>query len=324
MKTTSLFDLVADELTLVERELFNGLNSEINLISEVGNHILKSGGKRFRPFISLLVSRFFSPQGRDHIDLACALEYLHTATLLHDDVVDNGKVRRGSFTANSIWGDKISIVVGDFFLSSAFSLLVKIGNLEILKIFSETTSKMVKGESFEMNHLGNLNITEEDYFSIITDKTASLFSAACECSAILGKAPSRFRKALSLYGLNMGIAFQLIDDLLDYIGEEEELGKVIGKDLKEKKITLPLIFTLKLLSPEDKEEIQKILKKDELNKEDFALISKIIKDKGGFAYVSKKAENYCKVAKNELRVLPSSPEKYALLQAADYILERKS
>ena len=324
MKSTKLFDLVADELSQVEAELFHGLNSGIHVIDEVGNHILKSGGKRFRPLIALLVSRFFNYQGKHHIDLACALEYLHTATLLHDDVVDNGRVRRGSSTANSVWGDKTSVLVGDFLFSYSFSLLVRIGILNILKIFSETTSQMAKGETFELNHLGNLDLSEEDYFSIITDKTASLFSAACECSAILGEAQEEVQHALRSYGLNLGIAFQLIDDLLDYVASEEEFGKSIGKDLKEKKVTLPLIYTLRNLTDEKKRKVQATLNKNVLSEDKVSCIIRLVKDEGGFDCVLKQAKKYSELAKENLRSLPSSPEKKALLEAADYVVERKS
>jgi octaprenyl-diphosphate synthase len=319
-----LFDLVADELSQVEAELFHGLNSGIHVIDEVGNHILKSGGKRFRPLIALLVSRFFNYQGKHHIDLACALEYLHTATLLHDDVVDNGRIRRGSSTANSVWGDKTSVLVGDFLFSYSFSLLVRIGILNILKIFSETTSQMAKGETFELNHLGNLDLSEEDYFSIITDKTASLFSAACECSAILGEAQQEVQHALGSYGLNLGIAFQLIDDLLDYVASEEEFGKSIGKDLKEKKVTLPLIYTLRNLTDEKKRKVQATLNKNVLSEDKVSWIIRLVKDEGGFDCVLKQAKKYSELAKENLRSLPSSPEKNALLEAADYVVERKN
>jgi octaprenyl-diphosphate synthase len=319
-----LFDLVADELSQVEAELFHGLNSGIHVIDEVGNHILKSGGKRFRPLIALLVSRFFNYQGKHHIDLACALEYLHTATLLHDDVVDNGRIRRGSYTANSVWGDKTSVLVGDFLFSYSFSLLVRIGILNILKIFSETTSQMAKGETFELNHLGNLDLSEEDYFSIITDKTASLFSAACECSAILGEAQQEVQHALGSYGLNLGIAFQLIDDLLDYVASEEEFGKSIGKDLKEKKVTLPLIYTLRNLTDEKKRKVQATLNKNVLSEDKVSWIIRLVKDEGGFDCVLKQAKKYSELAKENLRSLPSSPEKNALLEAADYVVERKN
>jgi octaprenyl-diphosphate synthase len=239
-------------------------------------------------------------------------------------VVDNGRVRRGSFTANSVWGDKTSVLVGDFFFSYSFSLLVKIGILKILKIFSETTSQMAKGETFELNHIGDLNLTEEDYFSIITDKTACLFSAACECNAILGKAQEDVQHSLKAYGLNLGIAFQLIDDLLDYVATEEEFGKSIGKDLKEKKITLPLIYTLLNLTNEKKKKVQAILNKDVLSEDEVSWIIRLVKDECGFDYVLKQAKKYSELAKENLRSLSSSPEKPALLEAADYVVERKS
>jgi octaprenyl-diphosphate synthase len=319
-----LFDLVADELNQVEVELFQGLNSGILLIDEVGTHILKSGGKRFRPLIALLVSRFFNYQGKDHINLACALEYLHTATLLHDDVVDNGRIRRGNPSANSVWGDKVSVLAGDFLFSHSFSLLVKIGILKILKVFSKTTSQMAKGETLELNHLGDLNLSERDYFSIITDKTASLFSAACESSAILGKAQKEVQHSLKIYGLNLGIAFQLIDDLLDYIGSSEEFGKSIGKDLKEKKITLPLIHTLWQLTEEKKKDVKAILENEVLNEDSVSRIIQLITEEGGIDYTLKQAKIYSQQAKENLSPLPSSPEKIALLEAADYVVERKS
>jgi octaprenyl-diphosphate synthase len=244
--------------------------------------------------------------------------------LLHDDVVDNGRVRRGSSTANSVWGDKTSVLVGDFFFSYSFSLLVKIGILKILKIFSDTTSLMAKGETFELNHLGNLDLSEEDYFSIITDKTASLFAAACECSAILGEAQEDVQYALRSYGLNLGIAFQLTDDLLDYVASEEEFGKSIGKDLKEKKVTLPLIYTLQNLMDDKKKKVYAILKKNVLSEDEISWIIRLVEQEGGTDYVMKQAKNYRELAKKNLHCLSPSPEKTALLEAADYVVARKS
>ena len=324
MVSPKLFELVADELNAVETELFQGLNSGVLLIDEVSSHILKSGGKRFRPLIALLVSRFCKYQGNDHIHLACALEYLHTATLLHDDVVDNGRIRRGNLTANSVWGDKVSVLAGDFLFSHSFTLLVRIGILKILKVFSETTSQMAKGETSELNHLGDLDLSEKDYFSIIIDKTASLFSAACESGALLGKAQTGTQEALRQYGLNLGIAFQLTDDLLDYVATEEKFGKHIGKDLREKKITLPLIYTLQHMEPAAKSEARAILAHESLDEDDVARIISMTKESGGTAYVLDQARRYSDLATENLRLLPSSPEKAALLDAADYVVKRKS
>jgi octaprenyl-diphosphate synthase len=316
-------DLVAEEMKAVEAEMAKNLLSEITMIPTVSRYLIASGGKRFRPILLLLCAHLCGYRGPRAAPLASTIEYIHTATLLHDDVVDRAFVRRGMASANSVWGDGASVLVGDFLFTKSFSLIVQDGNLRILEVVSGATTRMAEGEVMQMVKMGDPAITEKEYYYVVTNKTAVLISAACQMGGILGTASPDKEGALADFGLNLGIAFQLMDDTLDYISAEETLGKAIGQDLNEGKITLPLIQVLKVCSPAEKERLRQIIRDRDRREVDLEYVMKVVKDCGGIEYTIQAAENFIKKAKNSLSPFPISREKEALQTLADYSIRRK-
>jgi len=325
-KTTSLdgvLELIRDDLDKVDHEFRKNLRSNVPIISSIGEHLLFSGGKRYRAKLLLLSAKMCNYRGDRHISMASLIEFIHTATLLHDDVVDKAELRRGIDSANSIWGNEASVLVGDFLFTKCFSLMVENGNWRILQTISKATTTMAEGELEELMKTNDLSLTEKDYLSIITRKTASLISAATQIGAILGNVSEEREWALSEFGMDVGIAFQLIDDNLDYTSNEEEFGKKIGIDLQDGKITLPLIFTLNHCNREEREFIQKTVESHPITKEVFFRVVEIIKKYHGVHYTWKKAKRYVERAKRHLNLFPNSREKEALFTLANYVLERK-
>jgi octaprenyl-diphosphate synthase len=315
--------LIGDELEKVEIELINVLSSDVPVINKAGGYIIGGGGKRFRPLMLLLVAKCCNYSGDKHIKLACIFEYIHTATLLHDDVLDHAKTRRGNSSVNSVWGNQISVLVGDYLLSKAFSFLVEIGNIKIMKVVSDATTQVAEGETMQTEKSNDANLTEDEYITIISKKTASLIAAACQAGAILGDASPKLEDNFRNYGLNLGIAFQMVDDALDYIAEDKKFGKAICKDLQEGKITLPLIHTLKEASAKDRETILKILKNNCFDEEKTSIITKLMEEYQGVNYVLSRAREYISSSLLYLKELDSSPIKDALIDTANYTLERK-
>ncbi len=319
----AVHDLIRNDLEKVDHEFRKNLRSSVPIISSIGEHLLFSGGKRIRARLLLLSAKLCGYQGDHHISMASMIEFIHTATLLHDDVVDRAELRRGSNSANSIWGNEASVLVGDFLFTKCFSLMVETGNWRILEIISKATTIMAEGELDELIKTNDLALTEEDYLSIITRKTAYLISSATQIGAILGNVPEEREIALSEFGMDVGIAFQLIDDNLDYTSKEEEFGKRIGIDLQDGKITLPLIFTLKHCNQEEKDSIQKIVESHPITKESFFQVAKMIEQYHGIHYAWEKAKGYIEKAKKHLHLFPNSREKESLYALADYVLERR-
>jgi octaprenyl-diphosphate synthase len=324
MTVVEAFDLISGELQKVEGVLEQNIESQVKIIPEVGDYLLKSGGKRFRPSLLILSTRLCGYSGERHINLASALEFIHTASLLHDDVMDDAKLRRGRSSVNSIWGDKTSILVGDYLFSRSSSLVAQDGDLRITKIFAEFMSRMAEGELLQHVRSKKITLNEDDYLSIITKKTALLISVACQVGAILGKASPEEESALLDFGMDLGVAFQLKDDCLDYTSEKEELGKGIGTDLKEGKVTLPLIFALKKCTSQERKEIKKIVSATVLKKKELSKVTDLIEKYGGINYALERANEYLTGAKQYLNIFPDSPEKYALRLMADYAIARKS
>jgi len=314
---------ITEELREVEAEMAKNLFSEIAMIPTVSRYLISSGGKRFRPILLLLCAHMCGYCGPRAVPLASTVEFIHTATLLHDDVVDRAFMRRGLASANSVWGDGASVLVGDFLFSKSFSLIVKDGNLDILGVVSEATTRMAEGEVMQLVKMGNPEITEEDYYFVVTNKTAVLISAACRIGGILGGISPGEGKALADFGLNLGIAFQLMDDTLDYVSEEETLGKAIGKDLEEGKITLPLIHTLQVCSPAEKDRLNRIIKSQDRQEDDLQFALKVIHERGGVEYTMNRAEGFVEESKSFLASFPLSREKEALAAIADYTVKRK-
>jgi len=318
-----VLEWIGNDLEKVDKEFRKNLKSEVPIISAIGEHLLLSGGKRFRPTLLLLSAALCGYHGDHHISLASLIEFIHTATLLHDDVVDRAELRRGSMSANSIWGNEACVLVGDFLFTKCFSLMVENSNLKVLRTISRATTLMAEGELEELIKTNDLTLTEEGYLSIIARKTAALISAATQIGAILGNVSEEREEALYQFGMDLGIAFQLIDDNLDYTSEEKEFGKKIGIDLQDGKITLPLIFTLSRCNEEERVLIRETVDCQPITKEAFFRVAEIIGRYHGVQYTWEKAKVYVEKAKGHLHLFPNSKEKEALYILADYVLERR-
>ena len=315
--------LIEEDLKTLESSIQKLIATRVSFIKEIVNYIIKSGGKRVRPILVILTAKLCGYKNEKHISYAAIIEFIHTATLLHDDVVDNAQTRRGSSTANIVWGNEPSVLVGDFLYSKSFELMAEDGNHEILKTISKATTALSEGEILELLKTSDIDTREEEYFEIIGNKTAVLFSAACEIGAILGNIDKEKRLSLKNFGYNLGIAFQLTDDMLDYISCDNILGKHVGTDLKEGKVTLPLIHTLKLTNEKEKTSIKKVLDKNIVTIKDFERVRNIILKHGGTEYASTIAKQYIDTTKKFLNIFQPSPYKNALLSLADYMLKRE-
>jgi len=310
VKKIDFLTIIQGELKKVEKELWSQVSSAHSLSSEVSKYVFKSGGKRLRPALLLLCAKHYNYNGESTIQLAAAIELIHTASLLHDDVVDEATLRRGTASVNSVWGNRISILVGDFLFAKASAILSRYTKYEVIKIVSNTMLKMVEGELLQMSKNKNHGTTEKDYIEIIDKKTADLLSIACKIGASLGGAKPAEINSWSNFGKYFGIAFQIIDDTLDYSSTENEFGKAIGNDLKEGKLTLPLIHVLKTCS---KKEHKKVLH----------YIQKLINKYNSIDYAKKKAMEFSQIAVNELKKLKPSEARYALERLSEYIIERR-
>jgi len=310
-----------EDLKRVDQEFRKNLRSHVPIIAAIGEHLLRSGGKRVRAKLLLLSAKLCDYSGENHISMASLIEFIHTATLLHDDVVDNAKWRRGVKSANAEWGNEACVLVGDFLFTKCFTRMVESNNWRILHTISKATTIIAEGELEELIRTNDLSLTEEKYLSIIARKTAYLISAATQIGAILGNASEEKEDALAKFGMEVGIAFQLIDDNLDYTSHES--GKEIGMDLQEGKITLPLIFTLKNCDPGEKAFIQETVKAQPITERAFLRVLEIIERYRGVQYTREKAKEYVGRAKERLQLFPNSREKEALCTLADYVLERK-
>ncbi len=318
----SALSLIETELKRVEQQFRNDLCSEVPLIRKVGEYVLSSGGKRIRPALLLLSARMCGYRGERHVSLASVIEFIHTATLLHDDVVDNASLRRGIAAANTLWGNQASVLVGDYLFSKSFSIMVQDGDLDILRVISAATTKIAEGEVVQLVCMCDPDITEERYVEIVRCKTAILLATACQAGAILGNAAGGMEEALRDFGMDLGIAFQLIDDTLDYVASEEQLGKDIGHDLKEGKITLPLIHTLRTCSLSEKKLVSDIIASDTQKVEDLHEIISLVHAYGGIEFAVDRARSYVERGKSRLGMFPDSKEKLALMELADYVVTR--
>lgn len=314
--------LVKDEMQAVEDQFKKHLASDVQLISQVGQYVLSSGGKRFRPMLLLLSARLCGYRGDKHIELAGVVEFIHTATLLHDDVVDSASLRRGNRSANSVWGNQASVLVGDFLFAKSFSVMVGSESLKILQLLSDTTTQLAEGEILQLINTCDLEVDEARYLQVVRDKTAILIAAACQVGAVLAGVPEADELALREFGLEIGTAFQLMDDALDYVADQEDFGKQKGHDLFEGKMTLPLIHAYASASAEEQAEIARIVEAEDLGQEDLAYICELIDSKGGIAYTRSKALQRVARAKALLASFPDSPARQALFALADYVVTR--
>jgi octaprenyl-diphosphate synthase len=319
-----IYSRVRPDLERIEAELERHLSSSVPLISTIGRHIMGSGGKRLRPLLMILSARLCGYQGNHDAPLAAVFEFLHASSLLHDDVVDNAEFRRSQPAANVLWGNQGVVLVGDFLYSKSILMTVGYNNIRILQALSEATTLMAEGEVLQLIHADNLEIVEQDYLEVITRKTAALISAACQIGAILGGAGTEQEEALRAYGHDLGIAFQLIDDTLDYTGDVNELGKPVGNDIQQGKATLPLIFAFRNGNSLEKKRLRELFNAEQLAPEHFHEVREWVARSGGIAYTRQLAMEYVENAKSAIQIFPVHPTKEVLLDIADYVIWRRA
>jgi len=318
-----IYARIRPDLERIEAEIDRHLTSSVPLIAVVGRYIMGSGGKRLRPLLMILSARLCGYQGNQDAPLAVVFEYIHAASLLHDDVVDKAEFRRNHPAANTLWGNPAVVLVGDFLYAKSFLMTVGYNSIKILRVLSETTTKMAEGEVLQHIHADNLEINEEEYLEVINRKTAVLISAACQVGGIFGGANEAQEEALRLYGHHLGIAFQLIDDTLDFTGKLEELGKPIGNDVQEGKATLPLIHALHHSPAEEKDQLRKIFSADKILPKDFEHLQDLVIRSGGIDRTVRLAMAHVQQAKDLLAIFPISPSREVLLDIADYVIHRR-
>ena len=314
---------VDDKLTLVEEKIKAKLKSKVDLVEEMTNYHIRTGGKRLRALLTLGSSKLcgYSKGVRD-INLAACVELIHSATLMHDDVIDNGEIRRGKKTLNKIWGNQSSILVGDYLLSRCFEMMVDDGNLEVLQLLSSTSAEISQGEVLQLQHKGEIDMLEETYLKIISSKTASLFAAATKVGSILSNKEKKIKDALEFYGKNLGLTFQIADDTLDYNSELKIFGKKIGNDFYEGKITLPIILLYNRLSLNEKKQLKEFFEKKIRNEDDLSKVLKLIKNYNIINDCYKKAEHFINLASNSLSIFEDSKEKEIFQKLTSFSLER--
>lgn len=316
-----LLSLLHAQLSAVNTCLLQKMESPVALIPEIAGYLISLGGKRLRPLLTIASAELCGYKGERHIHLAACVEFIHTATLLHDDVVDESTLRRGRQTANSLWNNKASVLVGDFLFSRAFELMVADGSLEVLDILSKASSAISEGEVLQLSMSHSLELTEETYLKIIESKTARLFSAATEVGAVVAETPAAQRKALTQFGKSLGIAFQLMDDVLDYTANEDQLGKTIGDDFREGKITLPLLLAYN--KGYEKSFWEEILAKTTRDEKDLQKALTLLNESNALAESKQKAEIYVNEALGCLDQFPPSALKSALEELAHFSLHRE-
>lgn len=319
-----LLALCTDDMGRVDREIVARMRSPVALIPELANHLVGAGGKRMRPLLTVAAARLcgYSEDTDRHIKLATCVEFIHSATLLHDDVVDVSALRRGKPTANTVYGDKASVLVGDFLFTRAFELMVEVGSLDILGVLSNASSTIAEGEVLQLVSQRDISTPESTYLEIIKAKTAKLFAAAAEVGAMVAGRNGPERVGLQSFGMNLGIAFQLVDDALDYSGREAKLGKSVGDDFREGKITLPVILAFLRGGAADREFWKRTIEKLEQKPEDLEQAQKLIERHGALSDTLERARHYGAMARDALGLFPSTPLKAALLEAVDFAIDR--
>lgn len=322
MTAQRIYDTVADDFSRVNDLIIKRLSSDVPLVEKIAQYIIESGGKRLRPLLVLLSSRAVGYQQDDHLKLAAVIEFLHTATLLHDDVVDTSDLRRGRSTANARWGNAPSVLVGDFLYARAFEMMVELKSLRIMEILSHATAVIAEGEVLQLMNVKNPDVSEDKYMEVIHNKTAMLFEAASHTGALLAGANDTQAKALQDYGKHLGLAFQLVDDALDYTGDADAMGKNVGDDLAEGKPTLPLIYAMANSNEGQRQLIRNAIRKGGLD--DLPAILDIVKQSGALEYTMAQAREQATLAKACVIQLPQSDQASALDMLADLAVDRVS
>ena len=314
--------LVADDLKKVNEVILRRMHSPVALIPQLAGHIIAAGGKRLRPMLTLAAARMCGHAGERHLPLAACVEFIHTATLLHDDVVDESGLRRGLATANALWGNKASVLVGDFLFSRAFQLMVEDGSLAVLDILSRASAIIAEGEVAQLVTANDTATSEQAYLEVIQAKTAALFAAACRIGAIVADRPKVEEDALHSYGLNLGIAFQLVDDVLDYSAAQATLGKTVGDDFHDGKITLPVILAFRRGEEAERIFWRRTLEEQRQQETDLAQAIALMERHGSLRDTVERARHYGAVARDALGIFPDGPAKSAFLDIIDFCIER--
>ncbi len=318
----TLVSLVTADLEKVNRTIVDRMHSPVELIPQLAGHIIAAGGKRLRPVLTLAASKLCGHKGERHVKLAACVEFIHTATLLHDDVVDESELRRGQASANALFGNKPSVLVGDFLFSRSFELMVEDGSLAVLAILSRASSVIAEGEVLQLITANDTATGEDAYLEVIRAKTAALFAAACRIGAVVADRPKVEEEALESYGLNLGIAFQLVDDVLDYSAKQAVLGKAVGDDFREGKITLPLILAFRRGDDEERTFWRRCVEDLEQQDGDLDRAIKLMDKHGSLAATVARARHYGEIARDALGIFPDSPVKQALNDVIDFCVER--
>ncbi len=318
----ALTALVTVDLRHVNELIIQRMQSPVALIPQLAGHIVAAGGKRLRPMLTLASAKMCGYSGRRHVVLAACVEFIHTATLLHDDVVDESDLRRGLATANAVWGNKASVLVGDFLFSRAFQLMVDDGSLAVLGILSNASAVIAEGEVLQLMTANDTETTEHAYLEVIKSKTATLFAAACRVGAVVAGRPKAEEEALDAYGLNLGIAFQIIDDVLDYAAQQSALGKTVGDDFRDGKITLPVVLSFLRGDEKERQFWRRTLEDQEQAEDDLATAVALMEKHGSLRDSVERARHYGAIARDALGVFPDSPEKRSLLELVDFAISR--
>ena len=317
-----LHALCSDDLNKVNEVILRRMRSSVELIPQLAGHIIAAGGKRLRPMLTLAAARMCGHKGERHIALAAAVEFIHTATLLHDDVVDDSALRRGRATANAVWGNKASVLVGDFLFSRSFQLMVEDGSLSVLDILSRASATIAEGEVQQLVTANDTATSEQAYLEVIRCKTAALFASACRIGAVVAGRPRVEEEALESYGLNLGIAFQLVDDVLDYSAAQATLGKTVGDDFQDGKITLPVILAFRRGDDEERSFWRRTLEDMKQDETDLASAIALMERHGSLRDTVERARHYGSIARDALGIFTDGPEKAALLEVIDFCIDR--
>lgn len=320
MDIQSIYSLIEDDMTAVDNLIQQRLQSDVALINQLGFYIINSGGKRLRPAIAILSAKACGYEGDKHINLATIIEFIHTATLLHDDVVDNSAMRRGQETANNLWGNEASVLVGDFLYTRSFEMMVEMDSMQLMKILSSTTNIIAEGEVLQLLNCHDADTTEARYLEVIHHKTAKLFEAAGQLGAVISRSADDIEQAMARYAMHLGSAFQLVDDLLDYSQSSETIGKNIGDDLAEGKPTLPLIHAMRQGTDQQAAIIREAIEQGQRDRIDEIIT--IINETGAIDYTAHAAAQEVAYAKQALATLPETDYKRALLSLADFSISR--
>ena len=318
----SLSNLLKSSLKRVEREISKNIKDEEKLITLTAGHLIKAKGKKIRPLLTLIVSKMLNYKGNADVTLAVCIEFIHNATLLHDDVIDTGKIRRGKLSANQIWGNKVSVLVGDYLLSRAFKLMVKNKSLKLLEILSQTSLILARGQIQDVGNNQNVNLTEKKYLSIIDAKTAELFRISCFLPTIITDQNKKTQKIFNDFGFNFGMAFQLSDDVLDYFGDSSKMGKSVGKDFFEGKVTYPVIHCFKKSDKKSKKIIAKLFFKKKRTKKDLALILDLMKKTNTYKSSIEFVRKYAEKAKTNINKFDGNKYKVYLEELVDHLIIR--